>query len=74
MNKINTQNYTCSECKQEFKKGRSDTDCIDEFYSFYATYDIKDAKTVCQKCYEIALRVIQQKKEHDRWYSFTMGE
>lgn len=68
-----TVTFTCSHCHNEYIKGKSDDEVIRRFKKWYPKADITSAKIVCEKCYEIALRMFEINLERQNWLNYAMS-
>ena len=65
--------FTCSNCNNEYVKGKTDAEVIQTFKKWYPKADITSAKLVCEKCYGIALRMLEIKQQQQNWINYAMS-
>ena len=73
-NKIRaTMTFVCTHCRNEYPRISTTEEVVKQFKKWYPRADLSSAKLVCEKCYGIALRVLELRLEHQNWINYAMN-
>lgn len=65
--------FTCSHCNHEYIKDKTDEKLIQRFKKWYPKADLTSASLVCEKCYQIWIRMLAIEIERKNWINYAMN-
>lgn len=66
--------FTCHSCKNVYESVANYDDMIEKFKKNFPNDNPAYATPVCRKCYKIAMRALELKKQHDNWIRYATTE